>query len=97
VTVLTATTPASPARVLIEAKKVTNDKLMTGLHDQLIQKYLIPTGCRHGIYLVYWASPQQWRGSPADSGQLTRELQKQADAADDQLDIRPYILDISHP
>jgi hypothetical protein len=97
VTVLTATHPASTARVIVEAKRVTNDSLMTGMHDQLIRQYLIPTGRRHGIYLVYWAKPEQWRGSPPDRAQLAHELQQQAAEADHGLRIRPYILDISHP
>lgn len=97
VTVLTATHPACTARIIVEAKRAINDSLMTGLHDQLVQQYLIPTGCRHGIYLVYWARPEQWHGSPADPAQLTRELEQQAAAVGAGLDIRPYILDISHP
>jgi len=70
---------------------------MTGMHDQLIRQYLIPTGRRHGIYLVYWARPEQWHGSPPDRAHLARELEQQAAEADDGLRIRPYILDISHP
>jgi len=97
VTVPTATHPATTARVIIEAKRVTNDTLTTGMHDQLIQQYLIPTGRRHGIYLVYWAKPEQWPGSPADPAQLSRELEQQGAQAGDELRICPYILDISHP
>ncbi len=64
VTVLTATHPASTARVIVEAKRVTNDSLMTGMHDQLIRQYLIPTGRRHGLHLVYWARPEQCQLRP---------------------------------
>jgi len=97
VTVLTATHPASTARVIAEAKRVTNDSLTTGMHDQLVRQYLVPTGRRHGIYLVYWAKPEQWHGSPADPAQLARNLRQQAAEASEGLDIRPYILDISYP
>jgi hypothetical protein len=97
VTVLTAAHPASTARVIAEAKRVTNDSLMTGMHDQLVRQYLVPTGRRYGLYLVYWAKPEQWPGSPADRSQLARELEQQAAEAGDGLRIRPYILDISHP
>ena len=97
VTVPAATYPAGTARVTVEAKRATNDSLMTGMHDQLIRQYLIPTGRRHGIYLVYWARPEQWHGSPPDRAHLARELEQQAAEADDGLRIRPYILDISHP
>ena len=97
VTLLTATHPASTARVIAEAKRATNDSLMTGMRDQLVRQYLVPTGRRHGIYLVYWARPEQWHGSPANPSQLARELEQQAAEAGDGLRIRPYILDISHP
>ena len=50
----TATQPPSIARVIAEAKLVTSRELMTAMHDQLIQRYLIPTGLQYGIYLIYW-------------------------------------------
>jgi hypothetical protein len=91
----TNTDPPGTACVITEAKLATNDTLMTAMHDQLAREYLIPTGRSYGIYLVYWAEPEQWHGSPADPDGLMQELEQQA--ADAGLHIRPYILDISHP
>jgi hypothetical protein len=55
----TATQPPSTARVIAEAKLVINRDLMTALQDQLVQRYLIPAGLQHAIYLVYWINPDQ--------------------------------------
>ncbi len=96
-TMPTATHPPSSACVIAEAKLVTHRAVLTALHDQLVQRYLLPAGLRHGIYLVYWTDPGQRRGGHADRDQLMRELTQQAASAGDGLHIRPYILDISHP
>lgn len=95
-TMPTAAYPANTASVIIEAKLVTNRSLRTNLKNQLVRQYLIPTGCQHGIYLVYWAKPEQWPGSPADQTALLRELQQQAAEAGSGIYVRPYILDISY-
>jgi hypothetical protein len=95
-TVPTATWPAGTASVIIEAKLATNEHLMTALADQLVEKYLIPTGSQYGIYLVYWAKPEQWPGSPADRAALQAELERQAAEVGGGVHVRPYILDISH-
>ena len=97
----TATQPPSTARVIAEAKLVTSRELMTAMHDQLIQRYLIPTGLQYGIYLIYWIDPAQrpagkYKG-PTDRDELAEQLTGQAAAADGGRQIRPYILDISHP
>jgi hypothetical protein len=44
VTAPAAVHPAAALRVITEAKLVTNGTLMTAMHDQLIRRYLIPTG-----------------------------------------------------
>jgi hypothetical protein len=97
----TATQPPSSARVISEAKLVTNRDLLTALQDQLAQRYLIPAGLEYGIYLVYWIEPGQRPAgspaSPADRDPLLQRLTEQAATAGDALHIRPYLLDISHP
>jgi hypothetical protein len=95
-TVPTAGYPAGAASVIIEAKLATNSSLMTNLNNQLVRQYLIPTGCRDGIYLVYWAKPEQWPGSPRDRAALLQELQRQAAEAGNGIHVRPCILDISY-
>ena len=69
---------------------------MNNLNNQLVRQYLIPTGCQHGIYLVYWAKREQWATSPADPAALLRELEKQASEVGGSIQVRPFILDISH-
>ena len=96
----TATQPPSTADVITEAKLVTNTGLMTAMHDQLIQRYLLPEGVQHGIYLIYWTSVDQraaagLRKNPADRDGLLEELQRQAAAAGSDLCIQPFLLDIS--
>jgi hypothetical protein len=97
----TASQPSDVARITIEAKLVNNQQLTTSLKNQLVDQYLLPSGQRHGIYLVYWVDPAQrpatWR-SIGHSGraELTRQLCQQASEADDVV-VVPYILDISRP
>jgi hypothetical protein len=98
----TATQPVGTARVIIEAKLVTNTGLMTAMHDQLVQRYLLPEGVQHGIYLIYWTSADQrsaagLKKDPADRDDLLEELQRQAAAAGPDLCIQPFLLDISLP
>lgn len=98
----TETQPRSTARVIIEAKLISNRDLMTAMHKQLVQRYLVPSGLRHGIYLVYWVTPDQrptrWsRTNHANRDDLQDQLARQASAAPSGSLIRPYILDISQP
>jgi hypothetical protein len=95
-TMSTASYPAGTASVIIEAKLATNRSLRTALKNQLVRQYLVPTGCQHGIYLVYWAKPEQWHASPANRDGLLRELQQQAAEVGSGIHVRPYILDISY-
>jgi hypothetical protein len=92
----TATQPVGTASVIIEAKLATNESLKTNLASQLVEKYLIPTGCHYGMYLIYWAKPEQWPGSPADPDKLKAEIERQAAQVGNGIQVRPYILDISH-
>lgn len=99
----TATQPPDAARVIIEAKLVTNSTLMTAMHNQLIQRYLLPAGRHDGIYLVYWISTEQRLAArlpknPIDRAELLQNLQHQAAAAaEHDLHVQPFLLDISHP
>lgn len=91
------------ARVVIEAKRIDNDELMTAMNNQLIERYLVPMGRQHGIYLVYWIKPEQrppnWpKQRAADPNDLLSDLRAQArEAQRRNMQIVPYILDISRP
>jgi hypothetical protein len=99
----TATQPSDTARVIIEAKLVTNSTLMTAMHDQLVRRYLLPASLQYGIYLVYWISAEQrmaagLQKSPQNQADLFQQLKRQALAAAEQdLQVQPFLLDISHP
>jgi hypothetical protein len=100
VTTPTATQPPLSARVMAEAKLVTNKTLETAMQDQLVQRYLLPYGLQCGIYLVYWINPRQRpagrRKGPAHRNRLMRKLEAQAAETGHGLRIVPYLLDISH-
>jgi hypothetical protein len=56
------------------------------MHDQLINRYLVLEGPRHGIYLVYWITPGQrpsaWsRATARDLAELELQLTEQAETA----------------
>jgi hypothetical protein len=103
-TITTATHPPGKALVIAEAKLITNKNLKTDMHKQLVKRYMIPTGARRGIYLVYWIDylvywidPGQRQKGPRGQQALTQALAKQAATASSQgLEIRPYLLDISY-
>lgn len=90
-----------PIQVVVEAKRVDNAELMTAMGDQLINRYLVPEGLRHGIYLVYWIAPSQrpsgWsRATARDLVELWEQLKEQAEvAAGRGMIIRPYVIDVS--
>ena len=101
-TVATATTERTLARIIIEAKLLNNQGLMTNMLTQLDQKYLARSGHRHGIYLVYWVKsdqrPDDWsRTRHASRAELETELLGQSTKVSAGLRITPYILDISNP
>jgi hypothetical protein len=99
VTAPAVTHPAAAVRVITEAKLVTNDTVKTAMHNQLISRYLIPTGLQHGIYLVYWIPASQRRTrkrTRADPAELLRQLERQAASAGQDIHITPFLLDITH-
>jgi hypothetical protein len=96
-TATTATHRPGKALVIAEAKHTTHDHLTTAMHTQLIEKYMLPKGARYGIYLIYWTDPSQRAKGPRDRDQFLQLLEEQAaQAADQGLKIRPYLLDISY-
>ena len=68
-TATTATHPPGKALVIAEAKLITNKHLMTAMHSQLVQQYMLPKGVHQGIYLVYWTDPGQRSERPTRPGQ----------------------------
>jgi hypothetical protein len=96
-TATTATHPPGKALVIAEAKLITHKHLMTAMHSQLIQQYMLPKRARQGIYLVYWTDPSQREKGRRDQGRLRKDLTEQAaQAAKHGLEIRPFLLDVSY-
>lgn len=101
----TVTETKSTARVLFEAKLANNSEIPTAMRAQLIDRYLVPQGRRHGILLIYWIHPDRrptGRGWPKslhpDKDALQATLQEQADAElKNGFRITPVILDITPP
>jgi hypothetical protein len=100
----TVTETKSIARVLFEAKLANNNEVSTAMREQLIDRYLIPQGRRHGILLVYWIHPDRrpskgWsKARYPDKEILRATLREQADAeVDNGFHIVPVILDITPP
>ncbi len=98
----TTTQPSSTARIIIEAKLVNHGELLTALPQQLVLRYLIPTGTRHGVYLVYWVDPvwhpAGWTGRVQhDAAALRQTLSEQAAEVASDLVVHPFILDITPP
>ncbi|WP_146173725.1 hypothetical protein [Saccharothrix carnea] len=50
---------ADQAFIAIQAKRVDNNELLTAMSDHLINRYLIPVGRNHGIFLASWITPEQ--------------------------------------
>lgn len=101
----TVTETRSTARVLFEAKLANNSEVLTAMREQLIERYLIPQGRRHGVLLIYWIHPDRrpagrtWpKNFLPDKDTLQATLQGQADAElEDGFRIAPVILDITPP
>lgn len=100
----TVTATRSTARVLFEAKLANNTEIPTAMRAQLIERYLVPQGRRHGIMLIYWIHPdrrpqQGWpKNLHPDKEALQATLQKQAEAElMNGFHITPVILDITPP
>lgn len=88
-------------RVLIEAKHLHNEGLLTSISKQLVDRYLDAGPYRHGIYLVYWTDPP---GRPSTSAsesttveECREELQDLMAALPPDINVVPYALDITPP
>ena len=75
-TVTTATHRPGKALVIAEAKLTTHEHLTTAMNTQLVEKYMLPKGARHGIYLIYWTDPRQRTKGPRDRDQLLQLLER---------------------
>jgi hypothetical protein len=49
--------------VIIEVKGCWNRTLMTAMREQLLDRYLAESDCRHGLYLVGWFLCDSWDGN----------------------------------
>lgn len=91
-------------RVIIEHKKAHNPEVLESLDAQLIERYLKPSGCQTGIYLVSW-----FDGMAASQNKITNQLgansikeartilQNQASSASaaSDRDVESFVLDCS--
>ncbi|QXF84090.1 hypothetical protein HBA53_23545 (plasmid) [Rhodococcus pyridinivorans] len=89
-------------RVIFEAKLVKNSELPTAIDNQLVDQYLIPTRTSHGIYIVYWVSPElrpkKWpKKKYRDAHQLGEILREQARRHQPNTNIEVFVLDIGRP
>lgn len=97
---ITVTSPAGGelARIAIEAKRIEHNELLTALDDQLVDRYMKPTGLTHGIYLVYWVGlgrrPRTWKKHFPDRGTLVDTLTVQAETHSPERHVRVAVLDI---
>lgn len=48
-------------RVYIEVKGCWNSGLEDSIENQLIQKYMLPHNCSHGLYVIGWYNCSQWK------------------------------------
>jgi len=100
----TFTEARSSVRVLFEAKLANNSEVATAMRKQLIERYLVPQGRRHGILLIYWIHPdrrprQNWsKTAYPEKDALHAMLRAQADAElGEGFHVTPVILDITPP
>ncbi|MCW3471041.1 hypothetical protein OMK68_15530 [Rhodococcus pyridinivorans] len=88
-------------RVIFEAKLVNNPELLTAIDDQLVGQYLTPTGIAHGIYIVYWTTPElrpkSWPKNHTDPNTLAETLREQAQRHRPSKHIEIIVLDIGRP
>ena len=88
-------------RLLIEAKHLHNDGLLTSISEQLVERYMDSGPFHHGTYLVYWIDPPE-RPSTSASESITveecrEELANLVAALPPDVRVVPYVLDITPP
>jgi hypothetical protein len=85
-------------RVVFEAKRVNNPKLLTAINDQLVGQYMDPAAFSDGIYIVYWTAPKlrpsSWHGKHPDMVVLADQLRAQAQSHLPHRRIEVVVLDI---
>lgn len=85
-------------RVIFEAKRVNNPELLTAIDHQLVGQYLTPAKLTHGIYIVYWITPElrpkSWRKRHPDAKALAETLREQAQRHRPSKHIEIIVLDI---
>jgi hypothetical protein len=96
---------ARNATVLIEVKGAWHSELESAMSDQLVERYLLTSGHRHGIYLVLWFPAEGWDKTDSrrrwDGGMTFEEAErffaKQAGelSASRRVSVRACVLDCS--
>lgn len=76
------------------------DWLVNRMESQLYQKYMVPSGSRHGIFVVLWFKGDDWSFSDADWADLRSfQLQQRQLASSMKIrlgvSIQPVIIDVS--
>ncbi|WP_064689744.1 hypothetical protein [Rhodococcus qingshengii] len=88
-------------RVIFEAKLVNNRELLTAIDKQLVGQYMQPAALTHGIYIVYWTTPDlrpsKWHKKHPDAEILAEELREQARNHLPNKHIEVIVLDIGRP
>jgi len=88
--------------VIIEVKDCWNQKLLTAMKDQLVDRYLSESDCRHGFYLVAWFLCDTWDDEDYRKGDTPRWSLQQArehfqgqaaELSQDGVLIRSFVLD----
>jgi len=90
-----------------EVKAAWNPELTTAMRSQLVDRYMLDTGTRHGLYIVLWFDVAWWaptqgtrdrnRVAGLDRASVMQDLRQQADAlADDGFNVAVVMLDMSY-
>ena len=83
-------------------KKGRHSWLVDSVEDQLWNKYLRPTNCRHGIHVVLWFrdrerfdTPRSWRTARA----LLKQVRRRCDDLEQEhgISLTPYVIDVTSP
>jgi hypothetical protein len=89
--------------IVIEVKGCWHDRLKTAMKTQLVNRYLVPSGYQHGLYLVGWFLCDEWDKSDSRKGKTPKwsfeETQvhfvNQAETLSiSGLDVRSFVLDV---
>ena len=89
-------------KVRIARKQYGPNELIQPVESQLWKKYLRPSGCRHGIFVVLWFRDNQRYQGPkswTNKGMLAEELSKKCEdiAKIHQVSLTSYVIDVTTP